>query len=389
MEPIKIKELFNKYIRRECSEEEVRQIIDYFKKHKDFSEVPTFEEVSKLLEAYPDMEETVANRIYNNIIEINKKKQPTIKRIFPILKYAAAAAVVIGVFTATYFYHSNVNNSSQENPSVIVANKIKAGTDKATLTLEDGSVLILEKGNTVQTQKANSNGEKIVYKSEESNSTKVIYNYLTIPRGGQFNVVLSDGTEVWLNSETKLKYPVNFVKGQTREVELVYGEAYFDVSPSTEHGGSKFKVINKAQEVEVLGTEFNIKAYKDETNIYTTLVEGKVVIDNGVFKQNLVPNQQSNLDLESNSINVVDVDVYSEISWKNGVFSFKGKPLKDIMKVISRWYDVDVVFENKNLSSLKFKGVLDKHLSIEEILTIMKSTTINNYEIKNDTIILR
>ena len=389
MEPIKIKELFNKYIRRECSEEEVRQIIDYFKKHKDFSEVPTFEEVSKLLEAYPDMEETVANRIYNNIIEINKKKQPTIKRIFPILKYAAAAAVVIGVFTATYFFHSNVNNSPHENPSVIVANNINAGTDKATLTLEDGSVLILEKGNTVQTQKANSNGEKIVYKSEESNSTKVIYNYLTIPRGGQFNVVLSDGTEVWLNSETKLKYPVNFVKGQTREVELVYGEAYFDVSPSTEHGGSKFKVINKAQEVEVLGTEFNIKAYKDETNIYTTLVEGKVVIDNGVFKQNLVPNQQSNLDLESNSINVVDVDVYSEISWKNGVFSFKGKPLKDIMKVISRWYDVDVVFENKNLSSLKFKGVLDKHLSIEEILTIMKSTTINNYEIKNDTIILR
>ena len=389
MEPIKIKELFNKYIRRECSEEEVRQIIDYFKKHKDFSEVPTFEEVSKLLEAYPDMEETVANRIYNNIIEINKKKQPTIKRIFPILKYAAAAAVVIGVFTATYFYHSNVNNSSQENPSVIVANKIKAGTDKAILTLEDGSILILEKGNTVQTQKANSNGEKIVYKSEESNSTKVIFNYLTIPRGGQFNIVLSDGTEVWLNSETQLKYPVNFVKGQTREVELVYGEAYFDVSPSTEHGGSKFKVINKAQEVEVLGTEFNIKAYKDETNIYTTLVEGKVVIDNGVFKQNLVPNQQSNLDLESNSINVVDVDVYSEISWKNGVFSFKGKPLKDIMKVISRWYDVDVVFENKNLSSLKFKGVLDKHLSIEEILTIMKSSTINNYEIKNDTIILR
>ena len=100
---------------------------------------------------------------------------------------------------------------------------------------------------------------------------------------------MSDGTQVWLNSESQLKYPVNFIKGQTRQVELVYGEAYFDVSPSVEHNGAKFKVFNQSQEVEVLGTEFNVKAYKDETNIYTTLVEGRVVIDNGALKQSLLP----------------------------------------------------------------------------------------------------
>src|SRR5690606_33390781 len=147
--------------------------------------------------------------------------------------------------------------------------------------------------------------------------------YLTIPRGGQFNVVLSDGTEVWLNSDTQLKYPVNFVEGQDREVELVFGEAYFDVSPSTEHGGSKFKVMNNAQEVEVLGTEFNIKAYRDDINVYTTLVEGKVVVGNGDLKQYLTPNQLSHLNLENNSIKVRVVDVNVETSWKKGIFTFK------------------------------------------------------------------
>ncbi|PKQ44166.1 FecR family protein [Confluentibacter flavum] len=387
MESIEIKELFNKYIRRECSEEEVQQIVAYFQKSKDFSGVPTIEEVSKLLEAYPDMEEAAANRIYNNILETNKKKQPSIKRIFPILRYVAAA-VLIGILATAYLFQDDINNSPQVKPSTIVDSNIVPGTDKATLTLEDGSVLVLEKGSTVQTQKANSNGEKIVYKSGEGNVAKVVYNYLTIPRGGQFNIVLSDGTEVWLNSETQLKYPVNFVKGQTREVELVYGEAYFDVSPSTVHGGSTFKVINNAQEVEVLGTEFNIKAYKDETNVYTTLVEGKVAVGNGKTIQNLKPNQQSNFDVRNGTIQIKEVDVYEQISWKDGVFSFRSKPLKEIMKVLSRWYDVDIIFENTELESLEFIGSLDKDQNIEEILSIMKSSTINNYEIKGNKIII-
>lgn len=388
MKSFENKELFNKYIRRECSEEELRQIIAYFKNSKDFSSVPTYEEISKLLEDYPDLEEEVANRIYNNIIVADKRKHPPIKMAFSILKYAAAA-VLIGILTLSYFIRDIEPNTHQEDIPNIVVNSVEPGTDKATLTLEDGSVVALQKGNAIQTQNANSNGEKIVYDAINGGPKKLVYNYLTIPRGGQFNVVLSDGTEVWLNSETKLKYPVNFIDGQVREVELVYGEAYFDVSPSTEHGGSKFRVMNNAQEVEVLGTEFNIKAYKDDTNVYTTLVEGEVVVGNGDLKQYLTPNQQSNINLENNSIKVTIVDVNVETSWKNGIFSFKGMPLKNIMKVVSRWYDVDVIFENKELESIKFKGVLGKYQSIEEILNIMTSSTINNYEIKNKTIILK
>tara|TARA_R110002050_G_C8962065_1_gene514511 strand:- start:13557 stop:14723 length:1167 start_codon:yes stop_codon:yes gene_type:complete len=388
MKSIKMKELLIKFIKRECSEKEVDQIVIYFKKSKDLSDFPTVEDISKSLDMYPDMDENAANTIYNNILEVTKSKQIPTKKKFPIWKYAAAA-IFIGLLTTTYFIKENIFNTPVEPSLTKVNNEIEPGTEKAILTLDDGSVVILEKGRTYQTLRANSNGEQLVYEVKNTNSKDIAYNYLTIPRGGQFFIKLSDGTQVWLNSESQLKYPTSFIEGEPRQVELVYGEAYFDVSPSTDHNGSKFRVFNQSQEIEVLGTEFNIKAYKDERTVYTTLVEGKVVIDNGNSKFDLVPNQQSNLDLENNNLTITEVDVNAVVSWKNGIFSFKGMPLKDIMKVISRWYDIDVIFENKRLESIKFKGSLDKQQSIEEILSIMKSSSINDYEIKNKTIILK
>ncbi|MEP5339020.1 MAG: FecR domain-containing protein [Algibacter sp.] len=320
-----------------------------------------------------------------------KKEKTLVYRLKkqPIYRYVAAA-VVVGLMVSAFFFENSFFNSSVESiPTIVNRSTIVPGTDKATLTLGDGTIVALEKGNNYQIKNANSNGEKIIYEANNKKTKEIVYNHLTIPRGGQFHLVLEDGTEVWLNSESQLKYPVSFTDDATREVELVYGEAYFEVSPSTNHKGAKFKLLNKSQEIEVLGTAFNVKAYKDETNIYTTLVEGKVAVSNAVSKQNLIPNQQLNLDLKNNSITVYKVDVSSEISWIKGVFSFKGKSLKDIMKVISRWYDVDIIFENKDLESIKFKGSLDKNQSIEEILTIMKSNTINNYEIVDKTIILK
>tara|TARA_R110001599_G_C12225522_1_gene657665 strand:- start:879 stop:2048 length:1170 start_codon:yes stop_codon:yes gene_type:complete len=305
------------------------------------------------------------------------------------IKYAAAAIIIV-IFSTTFYIKDDFLDSEPMDMSPItVSSVIEPGTDKATLILEDGSVVALEKGSSFQTQGISSNGEQIVYEKRGQSSKKIVYNILNIPRGGQFYLKLSDGTEVWLNSESQLKYPVAFLDGKTRKVELVYGEAYFNVSPSTEHQGAKFVVANNAQELEVLGTQFNIKAYKDESNIYTTLVHGKVQINTSMAKQILVPNQQSNVNIVNNEISVGTVDVENEISWIKGIFSFKGKPLKDIMKVISRWYDVDIIFENKDLESIKFKGTLDKNQAIEEILSIMKSNSINNYEIKDKTIIIK
>jgi hypothetical protein len=303
-------------------------------------------------------------------------------------KYTAAAAV-IGLLASTYFFRGTLFNNTDECIPIIVNNNIETGTDKATLTLEDGTVIALEKGRSYEAGNIKSNGDKIIYNSK-NNSKKLAYHYITIPRGGQFFVELSDGTQVWLNSETQLKYPVSFIKGETRNVELVYGEAYFDVSPSVNHKGSKFKVINQNQVVEVLGTAFNIKAYKDETHIYTTLAEGKVELDFNGKKQKLSPTQQSNFNLNTNTLSVVNVDVYNEVSWRQGVFSFENKPLKEIMKVLSRWYDMDVIFINRETENEAFTGVLGKDQNIEDILSTIKNFgIINNYYIKNKTITLK
>jgi ferric-dicitrate binding protein FerR (iron transport regulator) len=323
-----------------------------------------------------------------------KKEKSLVYRLKnqPIFKYAAAA-IIVGILTSTYIFRNILLHTQVDNtPTIVNSNSIEAGTDKATLTLEDGSQITLEKGSSVQIQNASSNGEEIIYETEKSKIKEIAYNYLTIPRGGQFFIKLSDGTQVWLNSESQLKYPVSFIEGEARTVELVYGEAYFDVSPSTEHKGSKFKVFNKSQEVEVIGTEFNIKAYKDESNIYTTLVEGKVDISIENRKQNLIPNQQLNLDTKTNFSSIKDVDVFNEISWKNGVFSFEEKSLKDIMVVLSRWYDIKVVYENNidDDNDHGFVGIFRKNKTIEEILSnIKKSGIIKDYKINNNEIVLK
>jgi ferric-dicitrate binding protein FerR (iron transport regulator) len=319
----------------------------------------------------------------------NKRKLKVVTPFFreSWFKYAAAASIAL-LFSVSYLL---MNKGTQENKTVILAPAIEIGTDKATLTLEDGSKVTLEKGESYQANNINSNGEQIIYDAVKNTAeSKIAYNYLTIPRGGQFFAKLSDGTKVWLNSESQLKYPVAFVEGKTRQVELLYGEAYFEVSPSTAHNGATFKVFNKAQEIEVLGTEFNIKAYKDENNIYTTLVEGKVTVKYESKTQDLIPNQQSNYNLKNNTFSIAVVDTFNETSWKEGVFSFDGKSLKEIMTVLSRWYDVEVEFQNKAIESEEFIGVLGKNQNLENILLSIKNFgVIKDYQIKNRKVILK
>jgi transmembrane sensor len=301
----------------------------------------------------------------------------------------AAAAIIIALFSTNYLLKNQTDGPLDVTPVIVKNTIIEAGSNKATLQLEDGSIVALEKGKSYHNKNLNTNGEKIILDQNKVPKKDIVYNYLTIPRGGQFFIQLPDSTKVWLNSESQLKFPVAFIEGETRKVELIYGEAYFDVSSSLNHKGSKFKVLNKNQEIEVSGTEFNVKAYKDEKYIYTTLVEGKVAISNGISKQNLVPEEQSILNKEDQNVKIVSVDVDSEISWKRGIFMFRDKPLNDVMKVISRWYDVDIIIENKRLEDIRFKGVLGKDQNLEELLfTIKNLSIINNYEIHDRKIII-
>lgn len=304
-------------------------------------------------------------------------------------KFAAAASIAL-LISISFIYLKNNDNTVVV--SKIISKSVEPGNDKAILTLENGTDIALKKGNKYSSTNLESNGEKLIYNTKETYSSKEVkYNYLTVPRGGQFFVELSDGTEVWLNSDSKLKYPVRFIKGRSREVALIYGEAYFDVSPSTAHKGASFKVHTQMQEIEVLGTEFNLKAYKEEVEITTTLVEGKVAVGlgDGIPKEYLKPQEQSKYNTETKKMNIAVVDIYNEISWRKGLFSFKNKPLKEIMVVLERWYDVEVIFKNKEAEDITFNGVLNKKQRIEEILTLIKNSNNIDYKILGKKIVIQ
>lgn len=381
-----IQKLLLKFVKNDCTSQEIATIIKYVKQSKGTDILPNFNEVMQLFEEIPDIEPKRAQTMYQNILKTAKyeKRRSSTRRIW---RYAAAA-VVVGIMASTYFFRDRVLNNDIIAPSATIVNHdIHPGTDKATLTLETGETISLEKNTSIQTQNATSNGEQIIYNN--STSRELVYNHLTIPRGGQFQLSLADGTRVWLNSETQLKYPVSFTDGESRQVELIYGEAYFEVSHSSKHKGAKFKLLHNQQEIEVLGTEFNVKAYKNESNVYTTLVEGKVEVSYQNKTQNLIPGQQSNVNVFTNTLTVSTVNLKTEVSWKDGIFSFKEKSLKEIMASLSRWYDVDVVFENKSLEKVQFNGVLRKHQNIEDIMSVIMSSSLDNYEIIDKTIILK
>ncbi|WP_459212770.1 FecR family protein [Aquimarina rhabdastrellae] len=305
-------------------------------------------------------------------------------------KHFVYAALFVGVIVSISVLFKGKENFYKETE--FTQTNISTGSYKAILTLNNGNEINLKEGETFMNDIVDSNGEGLFYSNAIGNDKyESEYNVLSVPRGGHFFVQLIDGTKIWLNSDSRIKYPVSFIRGESRTVELLYGEAYFDVTSSTEYGGASFSVLHESQKINVIGTEFNVKAYKEEKYAYTTLVEGTVDISTSNIKKTLKPNQQSIVSkLDRKDITVKPISVYNEISWKEGVFSFKNKSLKEIMKVLSRWYDVDIIFKDEKIAELKFTGTLNKNQKIEDILMTIKSAKyINEYEINSKTIIIK
>ncbi|MGX1930996.1 FecR family protein [Flagellimonas sp. 2504JD4-2] len=323
------------------------------------------------------------------VLQKIKKDERKEKRgkAWKVLKYAAIFIALIGIG-----YILNIRNNDfviQEDSNNIVEVEIRPGIEKAILTLENGEEVVLEKGKQIELKGASHRDNKLVYTENISQKNSSEYNYLTIPKGGQYFVQLEDGTKVWLNSDSKIKYPISFQKEQSRVVELLYGEAYFEVSPSNEHNGATFIVKTGIQEVQVLGTEFNIKAYQDEIDITTTLVEGRVTIGNGIKKTFLKPSEQSIINTENTDLSIKKVDkIFDEIAWKEGYFSFKSKSMKDIMKILSRWYDIDYIFNDPAKESKRFTGVLGRESTIDQILMHLQKTNEIKFTIYDRTVII-
>ena len=378
--------LIVKYLSKEANlfeKEELNYLISTKKNHKLFKNFTYTNYLSLMSFNNHDLDKGKRN-IYNRIRLIEKRN-----KLERYKKYAFAASVIflIGI---SLFNQFNFNETKITKESIII------GSDKAVLTLENGDQVILEKGKTFQNKTFNSNGKELSYsiKNRSANNPsnqKIVYNFLTVPRGGQFSLNLEDGTEVLLNSDSKIKFPIKFIKGKKREVELLYGEAFFDVSTSQNNNGSEFIVSTKTQKINVIGTKFNIKAYDEDDIVTTTLVEGKIKVQNGESQVLLSPNQQSKVDTKSTNIDVLNVDVFQEISWINGLFSFNDTSLENIMQTLSRWYDLKFIFKSVNEKKFLFSGVLERTKSIEDILFIIeKTSSLNeiNFEIIDKVIII-
>jgi len=373
--------LIIKKLNNTLSESETQIFSDWYNEselHRDY--------FNKVKENFNGRTDNLSVNILRGWQSVEKEIKPFAKRKNNFIKYAVAASIILLV-SITLLWKKD--NSTVIDNGIKMTNNIEIGSDKATLTLEDGTMVALKKGQQYISNNLESNGEDLIYKSSNEERPKMAYNYLTIPRGGQYHVKLSDGTEVWLNSESRLKYPVKFVNGEPRNVELVYGEAYFDVTSSSDNQGSIFKVQTKSQDIIVLGTEFNIKAYNDESTIYSTLVEGKVVVSLADVEKSLNPGDQSCYNILENKIRVKSVDVAYETSWKNGYFMFDKESLGSMMKTLSRWYDVDVIFESEHKKSIIFSGILNRSDSVEELLTNIQKTGEIEFMINDKTITIK
>ncbi len=373
MKKKKLEDLIAKFISKSINQDELEELSIWVEKEANIEIFKRYIEINYALE-YNLLTFDGDKAIQGFLDRINSsKKEGKARKIFYLtpLKVAAALALLVA---ATYFIYLSYDNISEPVQITVTDSKVLPGTDKAVLTLENGEYVALEKGKEYSTVGRTSNGEKLLYDEGAQSGSNVQFNYLTIPKGGQFYVQLSDGSQVWLNADSKLKYPVRFPKGQPREVELLYGEAYFDVSPSYDNSGDSFRVKNQGQTIEVLGTEFNIKSYQEDSSYYTTLVEGSIAIGNGLVNKLLSEGQQAMMTRRSEQIEVREVDVDYEIAWKNGLFMFRQETLESMLGTLSRWYDVKVVFENQEMRQERFSGVLRRSQNIEYLLDILQKT---------------
>ena len=227
---------------------------------------------------------------------------------------------------------------------------------------------------------------RLAYKQGHSgNPSALEYNTIIIPRGGEYQLILSDGSRVWLNSDTRLRYPVSFI-GEKREVYLE-GEAYFEVSPSDK----PFEVHGGGQSVCVLGTSFNVMAYGDEAKVQTTLVSGsvRVVLDQSDKTVLLTPGHQAEMDKNIGKISMREVNVENYIGWKDKLFIFDEEDLVTIMKKLARWYDVDIIIETPELKEKIFYGVIRKYENISKILGMLKKTQNIDYLIEGKKIVIK
>jgi len=336
-----------------------------------------FEEINNITDMQPES----ANAVLEAIFSLNKNDNH-ISPVIPMRKKkwvstVAAAAILLVLFGSVgYFFLFDkpakdiVNIEKPGN--LYPENDIAPGSDKAILTLADGSKIELDSAakGAITTQGSvtviNLNGQ-LTYNNKDQSGKNVLFNTITTPRGGQYQLVLTDGTRVWLNAASSLRYPTTFV-GNERKVEMT-GEGYFEVAHNAQ---SPFKVSVNNVEIQVLGTTFNINAYMDEAGIKTTLLEGSVRVLSGDKKVIIAPGEQANINKNSDNIFISkNVDIEGVVAWKNGIFYFENMPFDEMMRHLSRWYNLEVEYEN-GVPDIEFGGKMGRDVHLSKILEFFR-----------------
>ncbi|MCU7549912.1 FecR domain-containing protein [Chitinophagaceae bacterium LB-8] len=300
----------------------------------------------------------------------------------------AAAAILFFAIAGTGWYLSSNRTPASAPVQISRAVKVVPGGNRAILTLSDGSQVILDSvangviGKEENVQVIKLQDGKLAYNDGSPSAapdSKPVYNTISTPRGGQYQVTLPDGTAVWLNSASSITFPTSFT-GDERTVTIT-GEAYFEVAHQVQAGGKRvpFVVDAMGNKTTVLGTHFNINAYADEGPVRTTLIEGSVQVSSGAVSAVLRPGEQSRLG--KNSYAITQPDLEEVLAWKNGKFLFRKTDAKAIMRQISRWYDVDIHYKG-DLSGILFSGSISKKDNIEKLVEILELDGRIHFELK-------
>jgi len=314
---------------------------------------------------------------------LQRKYQQRRKRRF-LINVARVAAVALPFIIALVLY-VGLNRDEEQTLRPSLATNILPGTSKAVLTLANGQMIPLGKeaaDSTIITDGAqiNASGSGVTYASG-GESESIVYNKLEIPCGGEFCLTLSDGTRVWLNSETSIQYPVAF--GAKERRVFVQGEAYFEVAKDA---NKPFTVQFMSSSVTVLGTSFNIRAYPEEKQSQTTLAEGSVRIYSPGSSMLLKPGEQVEVNALSGEMVKREVEVKSFTSWKDGRFVFEQQPLEDIMRTLERWYDIRVIFKDEGAKRISLSGNMKRYGDFSQVMKMLQMTGDVRFELHGNDV---
>lgn len=361
--------ILDKYLAGKASEDEIRFIEEYY---EYLGSKP--DSVDPLNEI--DQEQALQLERIRSIIEKHEVKHSLNYRPY----WIAASLIFILGFGIFYFSTKPIRVNPSQHAKNEIKNDVLPGKDRAILILENGQRIVLDDLKTGKVSESESftiiktDLGKLAYEAKTSEGNQHIYHTIETPKGGQFQVVLPDGSQVWLNASTRLRYPVRFSKTE-RKVELE-GEAYFEVAKIK---SQPFKVRTQSnfpkplvQDVEVLGTHFNINSYRDEHNFKTTLLEGSVRVSNPYNQDSrlLKPGEQAILN--QTQIRVQKVDTDDELAWKNGLFRFSETSLSSILNQLERWYDLNLT--DHKIPNKRYSGMISRKAKLSEVLEMLALT---------------